>query len=167
MLGKTMSLTVFCVLFIYQMGMPGVSQAEVTKTEAQPAQKETDSTNSAEAPKKASEVELLQVEKEIVDQTNAQRARYGLPPLIVDRSLERTARAHAAWMTNNRTLQHTSMSVGENIAMGQPTSGAAIGDWMNSSGHRANILSGSYHRIGVAGYHAPDGTTYWCQQFLP
>ena len=93
------------------------------------------------APKKASEVELLEVEQEMVEQTNAQRARYGLPPLIVDRSLERTARAHAAWMTNRRTLQHTSLSVGENIAMGQPTSGAAVGDWMNSSGHRANILS--------------------------
>src|SRR5262249_12596583 len=150
-----------------QMALPCVTRAETDKSETRAAQKEAESDKSAEAASKAAEVELLQVEQEIVDQTNAQRARYGLPPLKVDRSLERTARAHAAWMTHNHTLQHTSLSVGENIAMGQPTSGAAVGDWMNSSGHRANILSGSYRRIGVAGYHATDGTTYWCQQFLP
>ena len=37
---------------------------------------------------------------------------------------------------------------------------------MNSSGHRANILSPSYSKIGVAAYTANDGTVYWCQQFL-
>jgi uncharacterized protein YkwD len=37
---------------------------------------------------------------------------------------------------------------------------------MNSSGHRANILNPGYRRIGVAAYATPEGTIFWCQQFL-
>ena len=54
----------------------------------------------------------------------------------------------------------------ENIAMGQRTSNEVLNSWMNSSGHRANILNRSYRRIGVAAYTTPQGTIYWCQQFL-
>lgn len=110
--------------------------------------------------------ELNTTEVQILEKTNAQRAKYGLPPLVLDRSLEKSARSHATWMTNARTLQHTSKPVGENIAMGQRTSDEAVSAWMNSPGHRANILNNSYKRIGVAAYQTPDGTIYWCQQFL-
>jgi uncharacterized protein YkwD len=115
----------------------------------------------------AADNDLIPVEKQIVEQTNAQRARYGLPPLAVDRGLLQSARAHAAWMTNNQSLQHTSKNVGENIAMGQRTTDEVVNDWMNSPGHRANILNGSYKRTGVAAYRTDDGTVYWCQEFLP
>jgi uncharacterized protein YkwD len=111
--------------------------------------------------------DLIEVEKQIVEQTNAQRVKYGLPPLAVDQGLLQSARTHTAWMTNNHTLQHTTKPVGENIAMGQRTTDEAVNDWMNSPGHRANILNGSYKRIGVAAYQAADGTIYWCQEFLP
>jgi uncharacterized protein YkwD len=110
--------------------------------------------------------DLIPVEKEILNDTNAQRARYGLPPLTLDPALERTARAHATWMTNSHSLQHSSIGVAENIAWGQRTADEAMTSWMNSSGHRANILNGSYRRIGVAAYTASDGSCYWCQQFL-
>ena len=50
--------------------------------------------------------------------------------------------------------------------MGQNSSAEVINAWMNSSGHRANILNPSYTRIGVAAYVTPGGTIYWCQQFL-
>ncbi len=110
--------------------------------------------------------DLIPVEKAILDGTNAQRARYGLPPLALDPGLERTARAHAAWMTNSHNLQHSSYGVAENIAWGQQTADEAMTSWMNSSGHRANILNGSYRRIGVAAYTARDGSCFWCQQFL-
>jgi uncharacterized protein YkwD len=110
--------------------------------------------------------DLIPVEKEILNDTNAQRARYGLPPLTLDPSLERTARAHAAWMTNSHNLQHSSYGVAENIAWGQRTADEAMNSWMNSSGHRANILNAGYRRIGVAAYTASDGSCYWCQQFL-
>ncbi len=101
-----------------------------------------------------------------MQQTNAQRARYGLRPLVIDRFLMNQARRHAAWMTQARTLQHTSAPVAENIAMGQRSSSEAMQSWMNSSGHRANILNSGYTRIGVAAYTTPEGSTYWCQQFL-
>jgi uncharacterized protein YkwD len=109
---------------------------------------------------------LNPVEERIVQKTNAERRRHGLPPLSVDGHLVRSARRHTAWMTRSRTLRHTSSAVGENIAMGQQSSHEAVRAWMSSSGHRANILSSQYSKIGVAAYTASDGTVYWCQQFL-
>lgn len=110
---------------------------------------------------------LHPVEQSLIDRTNAERARYGLHPLMPDRNLIISARQHAAWMTNRRALQHTRQSVAENIAMGQRDSADALRSWMNSPGHRANILNRSYRRIGVAAYTTPEGTIYWCQQFQP
>ena len=110
--------------------------------------------------------DLHPIEARVVERTNQQRARHGLPPLSVDPRLLSSARNHAAWMTNSRSLTHTTKAVGENIAMGQSSSAEVINSWMNSSGHRANILNPSYTRIGVAAYATPDGTIFWCQQFL-
>lgn len=110
--------------------------------------------------------DLHAIEARVIEKTNSQRARYGLPPLAVDPLLVKSARNHAAWMTNNRSMVHTTQPVGENIAMGQHSSGEVINAWMNSSGHRANILNPGYRRIGVAAYTTPEGTIFWCQQFL-
>lgn len=107
------------------------------------------------------------VEEAVAAQTNAERARYGLPALELDPSLTQTARQQAWWMTCNRSMQHGNFPVAENIAMGQRTSSEAVQSWMNSSGHRANILNRGHRRIGVAAYTTPEGTTYWCQQFAP
>ena len=49
--------------------------------------------------------------------------------------------------------------------MGQNSPQEALNSWMNSSGHRANILNSGYGRIGVAAYRSSSGTTFWCQQF--
>ncbi len=116
------------------------------------------------APAPAPQFELIAIENAIVEQTNAQRARFGLPALKVDVQLMKGARRHAIWMARSRSLQH-SHGVAENIAMGYPTTDAAMRGWMNSSGHRANILNRSYRRIGVAAYQSSGGTIYWCQQF--
>ena len=110
--------------------------------------------------------DLHAIEARIIEKTNAQRIRYGLRPLAVDHRLIRSARRHAAWMTNNRSMVHTSAAVAENIAMGQRSSSEVVNSWMNSSGHRANILNPGHTRIGVAAYCTPGGTIYWCQQFL-
>lgn len=118
------------------------------------------------ADKLKDEFRLLQVEHNLVVRTNAARARHGLPPLVVDRQLVKSARRHAAWMTRSHTLQHTRLPVAENIAMGQRTSAEALQSWMSSPGHRANILNPGYRRIGAAAYIARDGTIFWCQQFL-
>ncbi|MHB1037479.1 MAG: CAP domain-containing protein [Pirellulales bacterium] len=118
----------------------------------------------AEQPK--AEVEMHRVEKEIIQRTNEERRRFGLLPLRLDVGLLGSARRHTTWMCHRRVLQHTSAPVAENIAMGQRTSDEVVRDWMNSPGHRANILNAGYTRIGVSAYTAPDGTAYWCQQFL-
>jgi uncharacterized protein YkwD len=109
--------------------------------------------------------DLLPIEKNIIECTNRERKRYGLPPLVLDRELLKSAREHARWMTQSRSLRHTSRPVAENIAMGYDSSTSVVRGWMNSSGHRANILSRSHRRIGVAAYQTDGGTIYWCQQF--
>ena len=108
---------------------------------------------------------LNAIEQNIVARTNAQRARYSLPPLAVDVQLVNSARSHAAWMTSRGTLQHTSAPVAENIAMGQRNTQEVVNSWMNSPGHRANILNRGHRRIGVAAFAGRNGTIYWCQQF--
>jgi uncharacterized protein YkwD len=117
-------------------------------------------------PPKRDDLQLAQIERNIVTYTNAERQRYGLPPLEIDAGLVRSARDHCAWMTRRQCLRHTSKPVAENIAMGQRSSKEVVRDWMGSSGHRANILNRGYRRIGAAAYRTPRGTIFWCQQFL-
>lgn len=107
---------------------------------------------------------LSQAEAAIIAKSNAARARSGLPPLAADGQLMNGARSHARWMASNRSLTHGS-GVAENIGMGQTSAAEAVASWMQSSGHRANILDAGHTRIGVAVAHSADGTAYWCQQF--
>ena len=111
--------------------------------------------------------ELNEVERGIIDGTNAQRIAAGLPALVVEPQLEVNARNHAAWMTNSRSLQHSGQAVGENIAWGQRSVAEVVSTWMNSPGHRANILNGGYRKMAAAAYTAADGSIYWCEQFTP
>ena len=114
---------------------------------------------------KSKQVELRPVEENIVKHTNSARGKFGLASLEIDHDLMESARQHAKWMARNQSLVHTSRPVAENIAMGQDTSKEAVGCWMNSSGHRANILSRGHRRIGVASARTANGTVFWCQQF--
>jgi uncharacterized protein YkwD len=107
---------------------------------------------------------LLPIEQNVIAQTNSQRARHGLPALQIDMRLMDSARRHAAWMASRRALRHAG-AVAENIAMGQSSSHEAVQDWMQSPGHRANILRFGHARIGVGAYRGADGQIYWCQQF--
>ena len=111
----------------------------------------------------AEDVKLIEVEKQIIEQTN--KSRGSLPPLRVCPKLQAAARSNAAWMARSGKMQHGSHpGAAENIATGR-TLPSVLRRWMNSKGHRANIL-GSYTRIGVAAYRNPaTGRIYWCQQF--
>jgi uncharacterized protein YkwD len=129
------------------------------------AEKSADKTSKSPETKKEDDKELLAIEANIVSYTNNERARYGLPPLEVDKQLMKTAREHCSWMTWNRIFQHTRRPVAENIAMGQPSSQDVVRSWMNSSGHRANILNPNHRHIGVGAYRTESGTIYWVQQF--
>ncbi len=117
-------------------------------------------------PALTAELQMYSGEQQVIEQTNAQRARYGLPPLAMDANLMQSARNHCTWMAKNARLQHSGQMVAENIAQGQSSATEAVTDWMNSPGHRANILNRGYTRIGVAGYTGTDGRGYWVQQFV-
>jgi uncharacterized protein YkwD len=155
---------------------PPAAEKTEEKAQAKTAEKATE-----KAPEKASEedadksekkddkaakkLKLIAIEKAIVAATNAERARFGLPPLEVDEELMESARAHCIWMTQNETLRHTRNPVAENIAMGQQSTEEAVGAWMRSPGHRANMLNGGFRRIGVAAYSTSRDVVFWCQQF--
>lgn len=123
---------------------------------------------------------VLSYESEVIRLVNEVRAENGLKPLTANWELSRVARYKSEDMSNNRYFSHTSptygtpfqmiqafglsyRSAGENIAYGQRTPSAVVNAWMNSSGHRANILNSSYTQIGV-GYCASGN--YWTQMFI-
>lgn len=119
-------------------------------------------------------------EGEVVRLVNEIRVQNGLKPLTHDWELSRVARYKSQDMKDNKYFSHTSpvygspfqmmknfgisyRSAGENIARGQSTPQAVVNAWMNSSGHRANILNSSYTHIGVG--YVVDGR-YWTQMFI-
>ncbi len=119
-------------------------------------------------------------EKEVVRLVNEQRLQHGLQPLRENWELSRVARFKSQDMVDHRYFSHTSptygtpfqmirafglsfRTAGENIAYGQRTPQTVVNAWMNSSGHRANILNASYTQIGV-GYVAAGN--YWTQLFI-
>ena len=123
---------------------------------------------------------VTQYEQEVIRLVNEIRVQNGLSALTYNWELSRVARYKSQDMVDNRYFSHTSptygtpfqmirsfglsyRSAGENIAYGQRTPQAVVNAWMNSSGHRANILSSSYTQIGV-GYVA--NGHYWNQMFI-
>jgi len=119
----------------------------------------------------------------VVDLVNQERAANGLAALKVNAKLTTVAETKAADMRDNNYFSHTSptygspfdmmkkfgvsyTAAGENIAMGQQTPQAVMTGWMNSSGHRANILNSSFTEIGVGYVTAGNGQTYWVQEFI-
>ncbi len=119
-------------------------------------------------------------EKEVIRLVNDIRADNGLNPLTTDAELCRVARVKSQDMKDNNYFSHESPKYGspfdmmhkfgisyraaaENIAKGQKTPEAVVNAWMNSSGHRKNILSSSYTHIGVG--HVASGN-YWTQMFV-
>jgi uncharacterized protein YkwD len=144
----------------------GGEVAPAQKAAPQPAAKKTSATVKAQpVAKKTTANAIHPVEAKIVERTNRERVRRGLLPLILDMRLMRSARRHNGWMARSGAFQHGNAPVAENIAMGQRNSAQAMNSWMNSSGHRANILNASYRKIGVSAYRARNGSIYWTQQF--
>jgi uncharacterized protein YkwD len=113
--------------------------------------------------------------------TNAEREAAGCGPLAVDERLRTAARGHSHDMAVNDYFSHTSLDgrspsdrareagysggVGENIAMGYRTPEDVMRGWMNSDGHRRNLLRCSYSVIGVGLAYDDRGRPYWTQKF--
>ena len=123
---------------------------------------------------------VLSYESEVIRLVNEVRRENGLKALTANWELSRVARYKSQDMLNKGYFSHTSptygtpfqmikafglsfQTAGENIARGYPTPQAVVNGWMNSSGHRANILNASYTQIGV-GYVAQGN--YWTQMFI-
>ena len=123
---------------------------------------------------------VLSYESEVIRLVNEVRRENGLKALTANWELSRVARYKSQDMLNKGYFSHTSptygtpfqmikafglsfRTAGENSARGYPTPQAVVNGWMNSSGHRANILNASYTQIGV-GYVAQGN--YWTQMFI-
>lgn len=129
-------------------------------------------------------------EQQVVEMVNAERENAGLPPLKRSGELDAAARYHARDMAEEAYFAHDSYDrngeslvfscswskrieafypnrywLGENIAAGNGTPAEVMHSWMNSSGHRENILNANYREFGVGYYQGGPWSSYWVQDF--
>ena len=124
--------------------------------------------------------ENLSFAEQVVELVNAERAKEGLAPLTIDKKVQAAAQVRAveiktsfshtrpngsSFATALKEQGVTYRRSGENIAWGQRTPKEVVNAWMNSSGHRANIMNKNFTKIGV-GYYQHNGVNYWSQLFI-
>ena len=159
---------------------PGTQAPDVTPTTtATPTTTETTNTNT-NINTTTLDTSVLGYENQVLELVNVERQKAGLAPLKMDEALRNVARKKSEDMQANHYFDHNSPTygspfdmmkkfgisytmAGENIAMGQRTPEEVVTAWMNSPGHRANILKPGYTFIGV-GYVA--NGNYWTQEFI-
>lgn len=111
---------------------------------------------------------------QVLELVNEERAKVGAAPLTMDADLLNAAVVRSAEICVD--FSHTrpngldcfsasSLMFGENIAQSQPTPAAVVESWMNSQGHRENMLDASYTTIGIGCFQDVDGTFHWVQCF--
>jgi len=125
---------------------------------------------------------LSAIEMEVVRLVNIERQKEGLKPFTASSELSNVARKKSEDMARNNYFSHTSPTygspfdmmksfgikyntAGENIAKGQLSAQSVVTGWMNSPGHRANIMNASFNKIGVGHYKSNNGTNLWTQMF--
>lgn len=125
--------------------------------------------------------QVKSIETEVLALVNAERKKYGLSALEMDWQVSRVATYKSEDMANKNYFSHTSPTygspfdmlkkfnisysyAGENIAKGQTSPASVMNAWMNSEGHRANILNPNFTHLGVG--YVDNGTTYWTQMFI-
>lgn len=120
----------------------------------------------------------------VMELTNLERQKAGLPPLSLSYELRDAAEGYSQVLASTGCFEHTCGAVpnfadrvgqagytgwtalAENIAAGYPTAEAVVSGWMNSPGHRANILSPEYTEIGVGVANGAGKLgTYWTEEF--
>ncbi|WP_419726957.1 CAP domain-containing protein [Terrisporobacter petrolearius] len=122
-------------------------------------------------------------QKEVTRLVNVERSKRGLSELAFNSQLSNVATLKSQDMINKNYFSHTSptygspfdmmkqfnisyKAAGENIAMGQKTPVDVVNAWMNSQGHRENILNPNFTDIGVGVAKSSNGTLYWTQMFI-
>lgn len=118
--------------------------------------------------------------QQVVNLVNEERAKEGLAPLTIDTKVQAAAQVRAkeceqlfshtrpngsSFATALKEQSVSYRSAGENIAWGQRSPQEVVNAWMNSSGHRANIMNANFTTIGVGYYQNANGVNYWCQLF--
>ncbi len=126
---------------------------------------------------------LASYEQQVFELVNKERVARGLATFKYNTNLAYCARVKSQDMIDKKYFAHNSptygspfdmmekfglrfSAAGENIAYGQKTAAEVMNAWMNSPGHKANILSQAYTTIGVGVAKAANGTLYWTQQFM-
>jgi uncharacterized YkwD family protein len=126
---------------------------------------------------------LHQFEAQVVKLVNDERAKQGLSPLKANLKLSDVARLKSEDMRDKNYFAHNSptyglpfdmmkkfgisySTAGENLAAGQATPEQVVAGWMNSPGHRANILNSSFTEIGVGYAQGGSYRHYWTQMFI-
>ena len=127
--------------------------------------------------------EFAAFQKEVVRLVNVERQKQGLGKLALNAKLSNVATLKSQDMINKNYFNHTSptygspfdmmkqfnisyKTAGENIAKGQKTPAEVVKAWMNSQGHRENILNKNYTEIGIGVAKDANGTLYWTQMFI-
>ncbi|KPB06498.1 CAP domain-containing protein [Bacillus sp. CHD6a] len=154
--------------------------AEAPKQEAQAPQQQAPQQNAEKPATEQAAGAVSEFEKKVVELTNAEREKQGLAPLQLDEELSKVAKEKSKDMQKNNYFSHNSptygspfdmmkqfgveyRTAGENIAQGQQSSEEVVNAWMNSEGHRANIMNENFTHIGVG--HVEEGN-YWTQMFI-
>jgi uncharacterized protein YkwD len=116
----------------------------------------------------------LQLIADIHTKVNAYRVSQGKPALAIDTNIQSIAQSGAQLQANANQMSHDgfsdraraigNVSVAENVAAGYPTAESVVNGWINSPGHRANIL-GSFSRSGVGVAYTNNGTPYYTHLF--
>ena len=147
----------------------------------------TPSTNPEQKPESTPEqkpsTDFSSYQQQVLDLVNAERTKRGISALTLDSNLSSVATKKSQDMVNKNYFDHTSptygspfdmmkqfgisyRTAGENIAKGQKTPQEVVTAWMNSEGHRKNILNPNFTNLGVGIAKDSKGTTYWTQMFI-
>jgi uncharacterized protein YkwD len=172
------------------MQKPEINKPEVNKPETNKPETNKPETNKPETNKPETEKPEINVPEintpaesyatELLALVNQARKQQGLSALTLDSSLSAVAQAHSDDMAKNNFFSHTNLkgqspfdrlknagvnyqTAGENIAMGQKNAQEVFSSWMNSQGHRANILNASFNKMGVG--LSNSSSKYWTQIF--
>jgi uncharacterized YkwD family protein len=154
---------------------PNQTQTPTQQQQTQPKQQTPTQQQQAQVP-----AGISQYAQQVIELTNKERARAGLPALKADAQLSAVAQKKSQDMQQNHYFSHTSptygspfdmmrdfgityKTAGENIAQGQRTPQEVVTAWMNSPGHRANILNKQFTHIGVGFEQAGN---HWTQMFI-
>ncbi|WP_327679785.1 CAP domain-containing protein [Streptomyces sp. NBC_00467] len=160
---------------------PAPEKSEKEKKESAPTRTESRSPDRApDRQKPVSSSSEAAAEAEVLNLVNEERSKVGCSPVRTDAPLAKLAGTFSKDMANRGFFGHTdpegdspwdrAAQAGvndlgaENIARGQADASAVMNSWMNSEGHRANILNCDYKTLGV-GVHMADGGPWWTQDF--